>query len=257
MCLCLLGINYFTTAQSPTDTLRLKVYEKEVLPTIFLIDFNYAIQLPGAGMKDYFQFNFALGGGLTVLTPSNWLIEFSGDYQFSELVLKDPLEILREPDGFIIDQYGKLAVVELGQRGYYLGGSIAKLIPVTKYKRSGIQVSLGGGLERHWVRIQPSSDYLLQLQGDYKKGYDQMRTGFALRQFVGYRHIGRRRWLNAFAGFDFTQAFTKTNRVWDFSSQAEPVKNRVDLLFGFRIGLSLPFYFHSIESTRTEDVDFY
>lgn len=254
--LCILAVNN-TQAQSLSDTSRLQVYEKQVLPTIFLIDFNYGIQLPEGGHKEYFSFNFALGGAVGVLTPSNWLIEFNGEYQFSEVVRKDPLLILREPEGFIIDQRGKLADVQLGQRGYYLGGSIGKLIPVAKYKRSGIMVSFGGGYEQHWIRLRPSSEDILQLEGDYKKGYDHMRSGFALRQFVGYRHIGKRRWLNAFAGFDFTQAFTKSRRTWNFSDQAAPKQNQVDLLFGFRVGISLPFYFHSIESMSSEDVDFY
>lgn len=79
----------------------------------------------------------------------------------------------RTPEGDIIGNDRLLASVVLRKRGYYFGGLVGKLFTFNE-KRSGIRLTLGAGLLRHWIRIQDDNSSVPELTGDYKKGYDRL-----------------------------------------------------------------------------------
>ena len=81
------------------------------------------------------------------------------------------------------------------------------------------------------------------LSGDYKKGYDRLTNGLTLKQFIGYQHLDPNLRLNFFAGFEFLEGFTRSRRDFDFDTRRKDQTDRLDLLWGFRVGLVLPFYF--------------
>lgn len=58
---------------------------------------------------------------------------------------------------------------------------------------------------------------MVQITGDYKKGYDRLCGGPALQEFIGWQHVGHGRDMSWLIGFEFNQAFTETRRSWDFS----------------------------------------
>jgi hypothetical protein len=76
-----------------------------------------------------------------------------------------------------------------------------------------------------------------------------------MRQYVGYRHLDKNRLLNFFGGFDIMQAFTKNRRGYNFDTRQEDTKDRIDILLGFRIGVTLPIYIYTPETQ--EDVRYY
>lgn len=225
-------------------------------PSGIIIDFSYGVQLPFADMNENFVYNFSLGGKLQYIFSNNLSLGLVGDYQFADEVKQDILSNLREEEGFLIDRFGQLSDVQLGQRGFFLGASVAYLIPVLKnYKRSGIEVRFEGGYVQHWIRMEVLGGEVFGLSGDYSKGYDRMTTGLALRQYIGYRHLDKNRLLNFFGGFDFMQAFTKNRRGFNFDTMQEDTKNRLDILIGFRVGVTLPIYIYTPETQ--EDIRFY
>jgi hypothetical protein len=61
--------------------------------------------------------------------------------------------------------------------------------------------------------------------------------------------------LNFFGGFDIMQAFTRNRRGYNFDTQKEDTKDRIDILVGVRIGITLPIYIYTPETQ--EDVRFY
>jgi len=69
-----------------------------------------------------------------------------------------------------------------------------------------------------------------------------MCNGPALNQYIGYQHIDPGKRLNFYAGFEFTEAFTRSRRAYYFSEKVKPDENRFDLLVGIRIGWLVPFY---------------
>lgn len=225
-------------------------------PTGFLVDFSYGFHLPFADMTENFKYNFSLGGKIQYILSNNLSFGLVGDYQFFDETKTDVVNNLREAEGFIIDRFGQLTDVRSAQRGFFLGASVSYLIPVfKKYKRSGIEIRFEGGYEQHWMYIQVLGSEVFALTGNYMKGYDRMTSGFAMRQYIGYRHLDKNRLLNFFGGIDIMEAFTKSLRGFNYNTMQEDKKERIDILLGFRIGVTLPIYIYTPETQ--EDVKYY
>lgn len=250
------GIGFSQISFAQNDTVDLEIDPPVRLQQAIVFDFSYGIQLPAADMAEHFKYNFSLGGKIRFMTSSNLFLGIAGDYQFSEDIKIDPVSSLRNQEGWIIDKNGYLADIKTGQRGFYLGGSVGYLLAVSKKnKRSGVEFIFSGGYQQHWILIDVLGDDVIQLNGEYKKGYDHMTSGFAMQQYIGYRYMSKNKLLNFWGGFDFLQAFTKNRRNYNFNNMEPTDKNRIDLLFGFRAGMSLPIYFYS--SKTENDVKFY
>ena len=126
-----------------------------------------------------------------------------------------------------------------------MGALIGKLFSLSDVNpRSGIRFTISSGLLQHKIRIQddPVRD-VPQLSTEYRKGYDRLTNGLTFNEFIGYQMLSRNRRINFYAGLEFTQAFTKSRRDFNFDTMTAETENRVDLLYGFRVGWVLPFYF--------------
>lgn len=208
----------------------------------------YGFHIPAADLSDRFGSNFSIGGSIEYLTEKgNWMLGIKGNNLFSQNVKEDVLAPIRTSDGFLIGNSGaaegQFALVVLRERGFYAGGLVGKLFTLSKKnKRSGIRATIGAGLLQHKIRIQDESGTAQQIAGDYKKGYDQLSNGLALEQFIGYQYLSTNRGINFFAGFEFTQAFTKNRRNSNFVTRTKDETKRIDVLTGFRIGWTIPIY---------------
>jgi len=206
-----------------------------------LVNLSGGVQWPGGDMADRFGTTGSFGGGVEWVTAKNLFFGVDGYYMFGADVKEDPIAILRTPEGDIIGNNQLLAETSLRARGYYIGGSIGKLFPIGG-RRSGIRITLGAGMLRHWIRVQDDSNSLVQVTDDYEKGYDRLSGGLALSQFIGWQHLGSDRRSNWFIGLDLSQGFTSTLRSWDISEMRKLDESRTDLRFGIRAGWTLPFY---------------
>lgn len=210
-----------------------------------LFGFSYGFHLPGGDLQDRFGSNFSPGLQVDYLTDKkNWIFSIQSSLQFGSEVKTDVLAGLRTAEGFIIANDRSVADVQLRERGFYLGLSFGKLIGLAADNyRSGLRIDLGVGLLQHQIRIQDDPVRVVApLTGDYRKGYDRLTNGPALRQFIGYQILSKNRRANFFAGIELIQAFTNNRRDFDFLTQQADLTNRIDLLHGFRLGLILPFY---------------
>ncbi|MBK6932322.1 MAG: hypothetical protein IPH12_16270 [Saprospirales bacterium] len=174
------------------------------------------------------------------------LLGLEGHYIFGGKVKDDPLAILRTPEGDIIGNNQLVADIALRERGYYFGGMIGKLFTFSE-KRSGIRLSLGAGWLQHRIRIQDNTNSVVQVSGEYAKGYDRLTGGLALNQFIGWQHLGAMRRSNWYIGLEFNQGFTKSLRSWDYSEMRRLDGKRTDLRFGIRVGWTLPLYLSGAE----------
>ncbi len=206
-----------------------------------LTHLTFAGQLPGGDLKDRFGTNGSFGGGAEWISANNFLLGLEGHYMFGNKVKEDPLAILRTPEGDLIGNDQTIADVVLRQRGYYIGGLIGKLFPIGN-RRSGIRLTLGAGILNHWIRLQDNTSSVVQITGDYAKGYDRRSGGLALNQFIGWQHLGANRRANWFIGITLSQGFTSSLRSWDFTEMRKLDGGRSDLQFGLKIGWTLPFY---------------
>lgn len=208
-----------------------------------LIKISYGTQLPGGDLAQRFGINSTVGLKFSIKTKKNLLFGVDGNYLFGKEVKEELFKNISNTDGNIINTNGEYAEIRLSQRGIAISAHVGKVIPVWgPNKNSGIISTLGLGYLQHKVRIDVPGGNVPQLAGDYKKGYDKLTSGLALTEFVGYLFLGNNRMLNFFGGFEFTQAFTKSRRTYDFDLKAKDNNNRTDLLYGFRIGWVLPLY---------------
>jgi hypothetical protein len=103
-------------------------------------------------------------------------------------------------------------------------------------------LTAGGGIMQHKIHIVNSGNTAPQLDDEYKKGYDRLTNGFALTEFVGYKHLSRNRVWSFYGGIEFTQAFTVSRRDYNFDTMSADEAGRFDQLLGFRIGWVFPLY---------------
>lgn len=217
----------------------------------FLLNMGYGIQLPGGDLADRFGLNFSIEGAGDFITENNWFFGIQGQYLFGSRVNEDVLAPLRTDEGFIIGNDRSPADIQLRQRGSYMGVRIGHLIGLSPTNaRAGLRINIGGGLLQHRIRIQEDpARTVSQLTGDYQKGYDRLSNGPALHQYIGYQVLGRDGSVNFQAGFEFFQGFTQNRRSFNFDLGNSDSPSRVDLLIGFRLSWTLPFY-----SGRAEDI---
>ncbi len=213
--------------------------------TVLLANFTYGSHIPLGDLNDRFGSSNAVGGDLELIMAKSNLI-FSAEFQmiFGRKVSEDPLSNLRTEDGNIIGNTFSFAAITLRQRGLHAAFNVGKLFPLIKGNpRSGIRATIGLGLLQHKFRIQDDpSSFVPSLDDRYKKGYDNLSNGLSIKEFIGYQHLAKNRLINFYAGFEFIQGFTQNRRSFNFNEMAKIEDKRFDMLMGFRLGWTLPFY---------------
>ncbi|TNE49243.1 MAG: hypothetical protein EP344_18275 [Bacteroidetes bacterium] len=244
------GILCFLFFSLPMATAQKFPEHREKDPRIseqaMLFHTSMGVHVPAGDLADRFGTNGAIGGGLEYLSKGNFILGAEGHYLFGGQVKDDPLSILRTPEGDIIGNNQLIADLALRERGFYLGGLIGKLFTMGE-QRTGIRLTLGAGVFHHKIRLQDNTNSVVQVTGDYAKGYDRLTGGIALNQFLGWQQLPGKGKLNWYAGLELNQGFTKSLRSWDFSEMRKLDGNRTDLRFGIRVGWVLPFYISGAE----------
>lgn len=218
-----------------------------------MVPFSYGFQFSAGDLAERFDNNGMLQLGVEYWTPNSFIFGVQSGFQFGSDVKEDVLATLRTEEGFLISTDRQVADVRLRQRGFYSGAFIGKLFQIDPNNpRSGIRVDLGSGLLQHKIRIQDDPNITVaSLLDDYRKGYDRLTNGLALSQYIGYQVLSRNRRINLSVGADFIQGFTQNRRSFDFDTQMQDTRERLDLLWGLRATLTLPFY---LESKGTEGI---
>lgn len=211
---------------------------------VLLLNFGYGPQMPIGELADRFGSNFAAEVSAEYMTANNWAFGIQGQFLFGSTVNEDVLAGLRTEAGDIIGNDREPADIQLRQRGSYYGLRVGKLIGLAANNdRSGIRINLGAGILQHRIRIQDDPFRgVPQIEGEYEKGYDRLTNGLALHQFIGYQTIGKTNGVNITVGFEFFEGFTQNRRDFNFDTRTADTDQRLDLLAGFRVSFSLPFY---------------
>jgi len=225
-------------------SIQAQSWDKNNTGKAILLNFGYGPQVPGGDLKARFGMDWAVEFSADLMTDKNWIYGLQGQYLFGTTVKQDVLAGLRTDQGDIIGNNRTIAKVSLRQRGGYVGLRIGRLIAISdKNTRSGIRINLGAGILQHWIRIQEDPFSVVpQLTGEYQKGYDRLTNGLALHQFIGYQILGKNNGINFTGGFEFFEGFTKNRRSFDFDTQMQDTASRFDILSGFRLSFTLPFY---------------
>ena len=211
------------------------------IPMIYL---TYAYQMNGGDIALRFGNSHSIGGGFQFKTKKNWLFGLEYNYFFGGRVKNQDsiLSNISTADGYIIGSNGEYADIRFVQAGYNMSVKFGKIFSVWgSNKNSGIMVTLQPGFMQHRIKINNPNNTAPQLKGDYKKGYDEMANGFSATEFLGYMYMGKHRLYSFYAGFEFTQGFTKCRRTYNFNTMTRDTESKLDLQYSFRFGWLIPF----------------
>ncbi len=208
------------------------------------IGVSYGYFMPGGDLDNRFGNASILGIKTHYKTTKNWVFGFSGGFIFGGDVKQDKLfEQISTDNGQIIGLDGLYADVRVFERGYMAGATIGKIINFKKPNpNSGLMISATAGFIQHKIRIETIGNTVPQLRNEYKKGYDHLTNGFQLTEFIGYTYFSNRQLVNFYAGLEFVQGFTSNRRDYNFENLTGSDKNRLDLMYGFKLGWILPLY---------------
>lgn len=242
----------FTTLLTLLSFSQKTIHDKNYIDTsttMVWTNANFSYQIPfGSGyLGKTFGNNFNIGTGFIIKTTSNWTYEASFNYMFGgDVVLPDSLILgsMVNSNGDLFDENGLKATIYLEGRYWSFGGGIGKIIPLDKWKNSGIWIKTNFGYMNHKIYITDPDNGVTQLDKDtYRKGYDQRSSGFQMSQFVGYLFMHKRRVTSFYAGIEIVEMWTKPNRNYSFMlgpSSSLPFKFSGQV--GLKMGWVIPLY---------------
>lgn len=222
--------------------------DQDVLPVKtnpgFINIFSYGIDFPGGGMAEKYGTNLRFGMSSSFyFENSNISVGICGSYMLGQTVKNDPIFNLRSADGYVISTGGLHNSMKISQRGLALGAYFSKIFPFKPDRiRTGIRVDIGCYYLAHWTNFNDEFGDVPQLVGDYRKGYDRMTGGFALKEFIGYQYLDQESRISFIAGFEFFQAKTKNLRYHTYDTAGIDNTSSLDLLYGVKAGWILPIY---------------
>ncbi|MDY6326529.1 MAG: hypothetical protein SPL42_01505 [Bacteroidales bacterium] len=222
-----------------------KNYVDTAAPMIW-IDAHFSYHMPVGMLRTYFKNNFCIGPGFTFKSKSNWTIGATFGYMFGANIRDVSIfnGTLANNEGIIVDGNGlRENGISCEGRYWTLGAEVGKIIPVDRWKNSGIWVKVGAGYFRHKMKIDDYGHQFPQLDGDYAKGYDRRSSGFALNEFVGYQFVRKNRMLNFYVGLEFHQMWTKPDRNYVFfEGPTKDMPLKFSGLIGIKAGWNIPLY---------------
>lgn len=231
----LLVIGFQTYAQSG-------VRDTVIRFPFFNVAFGY--YQPGGDLAKRFGSNSMLGGEVLYKDKHNFLYGISTGFIFGDNIKEpDLLSDLYTPDQQIIGLDGLYAEIRLFERGYHIGATVGKIFSFKKPNpNSGIMLLVGPGFMQHKIRIEDIGNTVPALRDDYKKGYDRLTNGFRLHEFIGFVFFSNRQLTNFYGGFEFIQGFTELRRDYVFDNPDIERGKRLDLMYGFKLGWTMPLY---------------
>jgi len=224
-----------------------KTFSQTTDTTDYIVFFNSNLgyHIPSYDMTKWFGNNATIGAGFTIKNSSNFTFELSYNYIWGNDVKNQDsiLQGLQTSEGQIIDGNGQYGVINFSETGWYSMFSIGKVIPIgSKHLNSGLWFKAGLGIFEHKILIKTPENLIPQIKDDYKKGYDKLSNGFAASQFIGYIWLSKTGVKNAFAGFEFVEAWTKSRRSVSFINGEKDNSQYFDLLMGVKIGWIISVY---------------
>lgn len=195
--------------------------------------------IPAGDFADRFMSPTIIGAGYHLKTRKNWIFGADGGYMFRDGIRNhgDYLTNMRTSSGNILAQSGEFATVIAGLRGFTINAHVGKIFNwIGPNPNSGILFRAGGGYFQHKIHFEARKHDVPQLEGDMRKYYDQLSSGFSLNQFVGYQHLSNSRLTNFYIGVEAIQAFTKNQRDFNIDLGGPDNTQRMDLLFGLKAG---------------------
>ncbi len=194
----------------------------------------------GGDMAKRFGNNFEVGGGFLYKTKTNWLVGLEMNYLFGNTVKELPISLILTSEEQVIGEDGLYSNIRISERGSKLPIFKAGKLFSAPFGNASVNsgwYALGGvGFIQHKISYEDVSRNTPQIRDEYKKGYDRLTNGLALTQNLGYMYLDKKRRINYYVNLEFTQAFTRNRRSYNFDLMGPDNRNRLDLLYGIKVG---------------------
>ncbi len=201
------------------------------------------ICLPMADLGSRYNF-FGQGGASFIMKLSNnMFLVTEGVVLYGEGYRgDDPLRLILNSNGTITNRYGQPAEFSRGMRGMQITFKTGYIVNRWAHNpNSGITFLGGAGFFQSQYWIDQRGNNVPQIMGNYVKGYDRLSNGFALTQFLGYTYFHNKNFGHFYAGIEFTEAWTKIRRDWDFTLMRRDDSRFFELMATFKIGWIITF----------------
>lgn len=157
------------------------------------------------------------------------------------------------PSQIIFDNSGFPGLIRYYMRGFTGQANISRVFKISeKWKYSGIELKLGGGIMQHRIKARFDAGRIPQIEDPYREGYDRLTNGLLLSQSVNFHYLNTES-LSFFGGITFGQAFTQNRRSWDYSTMRQDLYKRKDFYTGLSFGIIIPVKIRSRTSTEYYD----
>jgi hypothetical protein len=226
--------------------------EESIFTPIFGL--NYKANFSGGDMAQRWGFTNTIGADVDFKMKNNLIFGVDGGFMFGN-TLKDSTIFSN-----VINSYGTItglsgapADVFLYMRGMNVNAHIGYVFNKLGHNpNSGLWINFGVGFMAHKIRIESLYDDVVNLEGDYRKGYDKLTMGVNTKQFIGYLYQADDRFLNFYAGVEFTQGFTRNIRNYNFDTKGPESDLRLDLMHSLKVGWMIPIYQSEVKEYYTD-----
>ncbi len=209
------------------------------------ISVYYAYEFPGGDLAKRFGANNKVGAAFSLKFKNNWIVFLDGGYMFGENLKEEAYSILdplKTEVGQITSKFGTPGNVMMSERGYSIILKAGKILPFLQTNKNSGPLVMGGlGFLQHKIRIDNENNDISILTDEYKKGYDYLTNGIAFNEFIGYQHYANNKMMNFYIGVEFTQAFTKNRRGYNYNTMQYDNASRIELLYSLKLGMIVPF----------------
>jgi len=214
--------------------------EKDNPQHIVFISPNYELQFPFGDMKKDFGVNSNLGLEISIITNKNLYLSFNSSFIFGTNIKDSTLLNHLMDDNFnIIDQNGQISDILLHERGFNTNLKVGYLWPIL-HQKSGLLGYGTFGFHQHKIRIDVKNQSVPQLNDENKKMYDQLTSGLSTSTFLGYLNISKKNGIHFYTGLEWSRAFTKNQRSFNYIAQGPIDKLRNDSFLGLKFGWIIP-----------------
>jgi subtilase family serine protease len=219
-------------------------FEKAPARNGFIIAANGSLDFPAADMAKRFGTSYRVGGAVLYKTKTNWMFGVKVDFIMGNIMREDSLLInVKDKNNNVINGSGEKIGFGTFQTGYMAGLQAGWIWNISKKNAdNGILFLTSAGFMQHRINLFERDNSVVQIQGEYEKGYDRLTNGFFVEQYVGYNYFAKNGLINFNIGLDIAAGFTKGRRDFLYDVMRADNKSRMDILFGIRGGWYIPIF---------------